>query len=302
MSRRKWAWTQLQIDRVNEVQKILNELKDYLPVTVRQIHYQLVGKGLIENTKSRYNLLKRTVKYGRIYGYIPWEAIEDRIRQAYLNQGWQDQEGFLETERNNFLEGYRRDLQQGQENYIEVWLEKDALAGIFQRILNPYCIPLCPARGDSSVTFLRGFQNRVLPRHKNGQKVIMAYFGDFDPSGNEMLDNMKLTLEKEMKLGSVVYDRIALNEEQIDTYNLPVQMGAAKKTDSRYKKFVQKYGPQATELDALSPKMMQELIQGTIKKYIDLSKFDYHQREEKKEESTLRDFKQKVETFIDKNW
>lgn len=302
MSRRKWSWTPLQADRLYEVQQILKELKDYLPVTVRQIHYQRVGKGWIENTTGQYKALMKVVKYARIDGYIPWEAIEDRVRQAYLNRGWQDQDHFLKTERKNFLEGYRRDLQQGQENYIEVWLEKDALAGIFQRILNPYCIPLCPARGDSSVTYLRKFQNRVLLRQRNGQRTIMAYFGDHDPSGDEMLDSMKITLEREMKLESVEYDRIALTPEQVEKYDLPVQMSAAKKTDPRYRKFVEKHGPRATELDALAPKMLQELIQGAIAEYINLPKVYYHRREQKKEELTLRGFKQKIEAFIDDNW
>ncbi len=302
MSRRKWLWTPLYLDRLNKVIDILNELKDYLPVTVRQIHYQLVGKNLVENTTSKYNDLSKMLKYARIDGYIPWEIIEDRIRQAYLNRGWQDQEGFLTSERKNFLEGYRRDLQQGQKNYIEVWVEKDALTGIFQRILNPYCIALCPARGFSSVSFLNDLRNRILTCQKNGQQAIMLYFGDHDPSGKIMLSAMRETLEDEMKVKGMKYETIALTPEQIKQYNLPVRMSSAKKTDSRYKKFSQRYGDEAVELDALSPKQLEEITTGAIMKYIDLSKLDYHKKEEEQEKLTLEDFKQKVETFIDDNW
>ncbi len=302
MSRRKWVWTQKQIDKLELVQQILNELKDYLPVTVRQIHYQLVGKNLVENTTSNYNMLSKLVKYARIDGYIPWETIEDRVRQAYLNRGWQNQEDFLETERYNFLKGYRRELQQEQENYIEVWLEKDALTGIFQRMLNPYCIALCPARGFSSVSFLNDLRNRILTSQEKGQQAIMLYFGDHDPSGKIMLDTMQVTLEDEMEVADINYDPIALTEKQIEQYNLPIKMGSAKKTDSRYKKFSQRYGDEAVELDALSPKDLEEIIKHAIIKYIDLSKLDYHQKEAEKERSNLKDFKQKVETFIDDNW
>ena len=302
MSRRKWIWTDLQTDKLNQVIDILNELKDYQPVTLRQIHYQLVGKNLVENTTSKYTQLSNLVKYARIDGYIPWDAIEDRIRQAYLNRGWQDQEGFIETERKNFLEGYRRNLQQGQENYIEVWLEKDALSGIFQRILNRYCIALCPARGFSSVTFLNDLKDRILTSQENNQQAIMLYFGDHDPSGKIMLPAMTITLEDEMKVTGMKYETVALTEEQIKQYNLPVRMSSAKKTDSRYKKFSQRYGDEAVELDALSPKDLEKIIDKAITRYVDLSKFKYHLEEAKKEESTLRDFKKKVETFIDENW
>ncbi len=302
MSRRKWKWTPLQIDRLNQVIDILNELKDYQPVTLRQIHYQLVGKNLVENTTSNYGMLSKLVKYARIDGHIPWKAIEDRVRYAYLNRGWRNQEHFLETERSNFLKGYGRDLQQGQDNYLEVWLEKDALSGIFQRMLRPFYISLCPARGFSSVSFLNDLRNRILSSQKKGQQAIMLYFGDLDPSGDIMLPSMKTTLEGEMEVTGIKYDPVALTPEQIKQYNLPVKMASAKKTDSRYKKFREKHGDQAVELDALSPKQLEEIIAKATTKYIDLSKVEYHREETKKERTTLKDFRQKVETFIDDNW
>ncbi|GAH52746.1 unnamed protein product, partial [marine sediment metagenome] len=159
-----------------------------------------------------------------------------------------------------------------------------------------------PARGFSSVSFLNDLRNRILISQKNGQQAIMLYFGDHDPSGKIMLPAMKETLEDEMKIEGMKYDPIALTPEQIEQYNLPVKMSSAKKTDSRYKKFSQRYGDEAVELDALSPKQLEEIIKKAIEEYIDLSKVKYHLEEEEKEESILRDFKQKVEGFIDDNW
>lgn len=300
--RKEWKWTPAPKQRLKWAMEAIDELKDYLPLTVRQIFYQLVVKNLIKNTDSHYGMLNTAVRNGRIDGYIPWEAIEDRSRQAYLNRGWVNQEDFLETERSNFLEGYRRDLQQGQENYIEVWLEKAALSGIFQRMLNPYCIPLVPTSGFESVTFLNDYRNRVLTSIQNNQRAVMLYFGDHDPSGKIMLDTMETTLVKEMKAAGIKFDPVALTLAQANQYNVPVDMKAAKKTDTRYKEYKKKYGDVAVELDALSPKQLQEVIKKAVEKYIDLSKFEYHQREQKKEALTLKDFKQKVETFIDDNW
>jgi len=299
---KNWTWTKLQRKKLEWVQGILLELKDYLPVTLRQIHYQLVARELIENTPSQYTMLSQLLKYGRIDGFIPWEAIEDRMRQAFLNQGWADKNEFLKDERDRFLTGYRRHLQQDQENYVEVWLEKYALAGIFERVVNPLCIPLCPTRGFSSVSFLRKLRNRVLTSQKNGQRYVMLYFGDFDPSGDAMLPSMKRTLEVDFKLQNMGFKHVALKEEHIEQYDLPVKMGAAKVTDPRYRKFVAKYGPRAVELDALSPKILRELIDRAIGKYVDLFKIDQHLKEEEKERPVLDDFRNRVQKFIDENW
>lgn len=299
---KRLTWTDLQIRKLKWVQGVLLELKDYLPVTLRQIHYQLVVKGLIDNTNSQYNMLSQLLKYARIDGFIPWEAIEDRVRQAFLNQGWADKDEFLRDERDKFLTGYRRHLQQDQENYIEVWLEKYALAGIFERVVNPLCIALCPTRGFSSVSFLRQLRNRVLTSQKNGQRYVMLYFGDFDPSGDIMLPAMARTLEADFQLSNMEYEPVALKQEQIEEYDLPVKMGAAKVTDPRYKKFVEKYGPRAVELDALSPKILRELIDQAIGRYVDLSKVRQHLKEEAKERPILEDFRDKVQRFIDENW
>ncbi len=49
MSRRKFSWTKNQFDKLNKVREVLEELKRYKPLTLRQVYYQLVGKGYIEN-------------------------------------------------------------------------------------------------------------------------------------------------------------------------------------------------------------------------------------------------------------
>ncbi len=55
--RRSWKWTPYQLDKLNKVYEVLNEFEDYKPLTLRQIYYQLVGKGYIENTRSQYGML-----------------------------------------------------------------------------------------------------------------------------------------------------------------------------------------------------------------------------------------------------
>jgi len=301
-NKRRWSWTNKQQARLQKVKSILDNLRNYWPVTLRQLYYQLVSKNIIENKRSAYNSLSKLVKYARLDDYIPWEAIEDRLRQANLNSGWSDKEEFLRGEVDNFLNGYRRHLQQGQKNYIEIWIEKDALASIFQRVADPFCIPVCICRGFSSVSFLNDLRDRLMRRLQKKQRPILLYFGDLDPSGEEMLPSMKLTLEAEMGVLGVTYKKIALTKDDVKRYDLPHNPNAVKKTDSRYRKFVKKYGLYAVELDALPPDILQKRIKEAITENIDLSQFNQETEKAKKEELILVGFKEKMKDWVDQNW
>jgi len=290
--REKWKWGSLKTKRLNMVITIINELIDYIPLTIRQIHYQLVGKGLIENNRSMYNTFDLIIKYGRIDGYIPWTHIEDRSRTFYSNRGWKNKEPFIKYEREIFLEGYKRNLQQDQENQLEIWIEKDALTGVFQRIAEPYCIPVQLCKGFNSIYFQHKFEERILTCQKNNQQPVMLYFGDYDPSGKIMLDSMKITLEEEMGIKNVIYDPVAINLKQIEKYKLPGQM--LKKKDSRYKNFVANYGDRGVELDALKPSIIQGLVAERIEKYLDLDDIVEQKKVEERELELIKKLKKET--------
>ncbi len=69
---------------------------------------------------------------------------------------------------------------------------------------------------------------------KIGQRPVILYFGDFDPSGVQMLEATEETLRKDMVLGQLDVRRIALNMDDIERYNLPNNPDAVKKSDRCY--------------------------------------------------------------------
>ena len=300
--RRIWNWTPKQEAKLARVKATLNELKEYWPLTLRQVYYQLVSRQIIENKVTEYSMLSKLLKYARLDGLVPWEAIEDRMRISRLNQGWYDKDLFLQGEIENFLRGYRRHLQQGQANYLEIWIEKDALSSIFQNIANPYCVPVCTCRGFSSVSFLYELKERIQLSQNQEQQAIILYFGDFDPSGEEMLPAMKTTLEDEMDLDGVIYKKVALSKEDITKYDLPHDPNAVKKTDSRYQKFVEKWELYAVELDALPPDVLQNRIRQAIESHIDMELFDIQKATAEEEETKLLDFREKAKSWIYSEW
>ena len=103
MTRKRFTWTDFQLDKLNKVQDILAELKDYKPLTLRQVYYQLVGKGFIENSVSQYGMLSNLLKWARIDGHIAWDDIEDRVRAYHDLTGWRDSQNFINISTQQFF-------------------------------------------------------------------------------------------------------------------------------------------------------------------------------------------------------
>lgn len=295
--RRPWSWTSKQVDKLNKAIQVLDELSDYKPLTLRQIFYQFVGNNWIENTQSQYGMLSKLLKNARIDGYIPWEDIEDRVRAYHDLTGWYDSQHFTQAHLKNFLSNYERDRMQTQEVYLEVWIEKDALSSIFTRVASKYTVPVVVCRGYSSASFLNDFKTR-LSQHAN-KRPVMLYFGDFDPSGCNMLPTMQTTLEDEMGVMGVEYKRISLSEQDITDYQLPHDPRAIKAKDTRAKKHVQAYGSLAVELDALPPDILTQKIRNAIENEIDLNLFHLEQGEEQAEIDKLNTVKVQVTELVE---
>ena len=129
-------------------------LANYHPMTVRQVYYQLVSRQIIDNNRSQYQAVSNILVDARKSGVIPWGWVEDRLRKPRNVSMWNDLADFAHTA----VHSYRRDVWAMQPTYLECWLEKDALSGIFEELLAAYSgmpkkdaaistILLCSARG-----------------------------------------------------------------------------------------------------------------------------------------------------------
>jgi len=142
----KWTWTEFRDEQAAGIQEIVRELEEYHPLTLRQVHYQAVSKGLRNNTRSTYNDLSKLVKQMRLDGYLSWDAIEDRSRVVGKKRGYEDSSEWMNIVL-NAVGRYERCLIQGQETYVEAWVEKDALRHVFEQVTLPLCIRLVTTRG-----------------------------------------------------------------------------------------------------------------------------------------------------------
>lgn len=290
--RRKWSWTPYQEERCATVLLITDSLKDYWPLTLRQVYYQLVSQGYIENTRSAYTQLSTLLKWMRIDDRLPWDCIEDRTRTVTDKRGYENPMEFIEENLNYLFQGYARCRVQSQERYVEVWIEKDGLLRIVKDVVRPYCLRAVVCRGYQSVSFIADYYNRAEQAKMRGQTPVILYFGDLDPSGVQMFEATQETLENELGLTGVQYRRCALLPEHIAKHNLPLNPDAIKKADTRYRTYQVKYGDVAVELDALHPQILEQLIETAIRQELNMENFNNEVTQEKHEQAQMRAFRQ----------
>ena len=265
----KHAKTLAMLDVAQEV------LRETHPMTVRQVYYQLVSRQVIKNNRSQYSAVSNLLRDARKDGVIPWEWIEDRTRRPRPVQMWDDLADFIETVRR----AYRRDVWPAQPGYLEVWLEKDALSGIFEDVLQRYGVTLNVGKGYDGWDSI----HNAADRYKDGDGVTVLYFGDLDPSGEDMVRSLRARLAFLDCNPEIV--KCALTRDDVRRYNLPPDF--AKKTDTRRAKFVAEHGDIAVELDALPVAVLRSRLVTEIEARLDLDALEEVRRLERLDRGRL---------------
>jgi hypothetical protein len=266
------AKTLALFDQVNGI------LAEYdVPLTLRQVYYRLVAAHIIPNTERAYKNLSARLTDGRRAGRIDPRRITDRLREASRVSCWDDLPDFLQAVR----QSYRREKWTSQPVAVEVWCEKDALGSVLEPITDRYEVTLYVGRGYSSYSAMMDAADRIKERE---QRTVVLYFGDFDPSGQDMPRDIRDRLAADFDV-EVDLRVIALTPEQIAEHNLPP--APAKKTDTRAAAFVAKHGDLSVELDALPPDVLQALVRDGIEGLMDLAAFGAEADTEAEEQEQL---------------
>ena len=297
--RREWSWTKFRKKQAEEVKHVVEELEEYWPLTLRQVYYRLVAKGLRENTKAKYQDLSKLIMNMKLSDMLSWNCIEDRSRRTSPKRGYEDAETYIQEEMEILMAQYQRCRVQSQEIYLELWTEKDALSKIFEDVAWPYCIRVVTCRGYDSADFLHKYAVRAKEAQElRGQQPVILYFGDLDPSGWNALEASAQSLEEQHGVDGVIYDRVALTLEQVQKWNLPYDPTAIKKTDSRYKSYFDRFGDVAVELDALHPEHLTRLAEFAIREHFDMDLFEEEMEIEERERARVSDLRSAVREFI----
>ena len=246
--------------------------------TIRTVYYALVSKNLIPNTINAYKGLSKALVEARKNSKVSWSSIADETRQTRGGDTalW-DPDEYAET----YVDYLFRMIGEftlpkwlNQKYYVEIWIEKFALAATFNNYISNMHVVLVPSRGYSSWTFLKDAAIRIRDAVKDTEKVpIIVYFGDFDPSGADIERFLRETMEW---FGiQVEVKRVAVTKDQIEEYHLPnapedASEIAKLQRDPRFKNW--EYGLYRVELDALLafvPDEFGRIVLDSVKEYFD---------------------------------
>lgn len=291
---RQNAKTVLMIDRANA---IINEYeaKGYY-LTLRQLYYQFVSRKFIRNKHSEYKRLGLAMNVGRLAGLVDWDSISDRTRFLRDYGYFSDVASYID----NVQGGYAEDIWSDQNSYVEVWIEKDALIGVIERSCHKWRVPYFSCRGNNSQSEMYIAGRRLLDKQNEGKDVTILHLGDHDPNGMDMSRDNQERLEMFMGNDDWTFNRIALNMDQISTYNPPPD--PVKLTDTRAQGYVRKFGHDCWELDALDPDVISKLVGTHISKLVNKKKFNARIEQETYSRSRIArvsDRWQEVDKFLD---
>lgn len=252
------------VDQVNEI------IEEYqaqgFELTLRQLYYQFVSRDLLPNNLRSYKNLGSLVNDARLAGLVDWEAIVDRTRELRGRTHWTSPAEILKAAATS----YCVDRWTGQPARPEVWIEKDALLGVFEGVCQSLDVSYFSCRGYTSQSEMWEAARRMTRRHAiDGQKTVVLHFGDHDPSGVDMSRDISDRLAMfTAEVGSDIVDleRIALTHDQVEQYKPPPN--PAKLTDSRATSYVSRYGRESWELDALDPKVLAELVRRNVNRLV----------------------------------
>lgn len=282
-----------RIKRFNTASKaklvLCNEIiDDYLGqglrLTLRQLYYQLVTRNAIANQEREYKNLSTLVSDARLAGLMDWNAIEDRVRRPQRASEFADLDELVEAA----LESYRLPRWATQDVYAELWVEKDALAGVLSPLADEYHVTLMVNRGYSSQSAMYDSARRFIRSRKPG---VLFYLGDHDPSGEDMVRDIQDRLD--MFGADVRVEKIALTMTQIEEHNPPPN--PAKLSDPRAAAYIALHGDESWEVDALPPNVLSTLIRNAFDDIVDREAMDVIVAQEESDKTRLREALESLE-------
>ena len=269
--------------RIAQVNKILTQYKQR--VSVRQVYYRLVAAGQIANEQREYAAVQDLLTRARYAGLIDWDAIEDRNREPERRRDWASARNLV-TEA---AQAFRLDRWKGQPFYVEMWVEKAALAGVLAPVVDAYHVTLMVNRGYSSASAMKESADRIRARcapYGPHERPVVLYVGDHDPSGEDMVRDVRARLVEFGVPDWIDVRKVALTMAQVEEYNPPPN--PAKLSDSRAAEYIAKHGASSWEVDALPPDALDVLLRRTINAYVDKDKMDAQITRENKIKARLQ--------------
>lgn len=294
-------------------------------LTLRQLYYQFVARDLIPNNDRSYKRLGEVINRARMGGRLDWLAIEDRTRNLAAPAYWTSPQDIIDSA----AKGFSIDLWEGQPVHVEVWVEKEALAGVVARAADEWQVGYFSCRGYVSQSEQWRAARRFHRKLQAGKRVLVLHLGDHDPSGIDMTRDITTRLTQFILTDEQGWPNAAFGDPESDevygawldladrydsdnTWTAPDEdrppfevrrialnydqvveysppPNPAKLTDSRATEYIERFGRSSWELDALNPATLHALISTHIEGVVDVDLRNARVAEEAAMQATLTD-------------
>jgi hypothetical protein len=256
------------------------------PITVRGLYYQaeVAAVAGIDKTEAGYAKVQRQVLELRREGRLAYAWIADATRWMRKPRSYDSIEDALKAT----ARLYRRNLWRDTDAYVEIWIEKDALAGVIYPVTAEYDVPLMVTRGFSSETFA---YTAIESRGDDDRDYYVYYFGDFDRAGRDGANSLQEKLKRFAadRPFRVIFIQIAVTNGQIKRWRLPTR--EHKRISAADKLWPHKF---ACELDAIDPDTLRELVRACIERHLPQDQLEILKVAEESEREALKMFIKKV--------
>ena len=256
--------------------------RTYAPITVRGAFYQAVNRGLVPKVETKgYRLVQRRLLKLRESLDIPYGWITDGSRTVYGHARYRDADEFARTVKTR----YRQDYWSEADEYVEIWIEKDALAGVVMPVVvDEFGLDLHVTRGFASVTYLQAAAENIMLEER---PVYVYLFTDYDPAGMNIADRVEQELWERAGDDCMVHvERVAVTPEQIRAYDLPTRptKQSRRKSPTHYEAT---HGGVSVELDAMPPDVLRRTIRERIERHMDPWRLEQMRMVEREERDGL---------------
>lgn len=277
----KWIFTALDsfnAATVVQVFGLAQILVDNQPLTVRSAMYRGIGTLWKDSSDTNYNKCGRLILQMRRLGLIPYQWIVDGTRASDKPSSWSGLADFAES----VAQAYRKNLWERQGDYVELFVEKDAMSGVIRPVTRESDVRLNPIRGYGSETFLWG----IAEEWKRIEKPIHVYYlGDHDPSGLRIEEDLKVRLQGFCGFG-VHWERLAVTEDDFnsDLLGFPIKRNDAQ---AKWRPYLSRYGDRCVEVDAIPAPEIRDRVEAAIESHIDQREWQLLKDQEAREKDSV---------------
>jgi hypothetical protein len=280
---------------VMDIEAVLEEYREYLPMTVRQVFYRLVGKGY-PKTENFYENVQEKCNRARRCGRISFRAIRDdgvsRLGGETLTYASPEE---YYADYDELYNAYERSWHADQPAYIQVLCEAAGMVPMLERAIERYRVPVASSSGFDSLTVKHDLFRDALRRYEEyEQPTILLHLGDHDPSGVSVYESMAEDLEafcddsEEAGEGLIEVRRVALTPGQITALGIATTPDEIKPSDSRSRSFIERGLEPAAQLEAIPPDTLSAVVRQAVESTLDLDVLRASQEQERVEYSEVQ--------------